>query len=240
MGQLTHMPVRLPVVRQEWSTITFLHWSCEPAEIARRLPAGLRPHLFDGRAWLSVTPFEMRGARPVGLPPVPGWSTFPEVNLRTYVQDAKGRDGLWFFTLDAPRRSLERTLHPLLGVPYRYRPARIVRADGVVRYWFGGTHDHHLEVTVGEAIKNPGELDVFLTARWTAFTQRLGRLLRFPVDHPPWPLYAATVTGSMVGAARDFGFEVSDDEPLVHHSPGVRVKFATPRLSQTARKWPPH
>ena len=34
-------PVRVPVMRHRWATITFLHWPYPAAEIQRRLPAGL-------------------------------------------------------------------------------------------------------------------------------------------------------------------------------------------------------
>jgi uncharacterized protein YqjF (DUF2071 family) len=46
-------PVRRPVMYQSWSCLAFLHWSYEPRVLARLLPGGLRPHAFDGRAWVG-------------------------------------------------------------------------------------------------------------------------------------------------------------------------------------------
>jgi hypothetical protein len=35
-----------------------------------------------------------------GFPAIPGLSTFPETNVRTYLVDTHGLDGLWFLSLD--------------------------------------------------------------------------------------------------------------------------------------------
>ena len=86
---------------QSWSCLAFLHWSYEPRVLARLLPGRLRPHTFDGRAWVGLTPFLLEGLR-TPVAPVPPWfARFPETNVRTYVVGPDGRDGLWFFSLDA-------------------------------------------------------------------------------------------------------------------------------------------
>ena len=55
--------VRWPVMYQTWSWIAFLHWSYDPRVLQRLLPGGLRPHTFDGRAWVGVTPFFLQDLR---------------------------------------------------------------------------------------------------------------------------------------------------------------------------------
>jgi uncharacterized protein YqjF (DUF2071 family) len=37
------------------------------------------------------------------IPAVPWLSRFPEINVRIYVLDARGRSGIWFFSLDTAR-----------------------------------------------------------------------------------------------------------------------------------------
>ena len=56
---------------QRWEHLLFLHWAWDPAEIQRRLPAGLTIDTFDDRAWIGVVPFFMNRIRPAYLPPVP-------------------------------------------------------------------------------------------------------------------------------------------------------------------------
>src|SRR5918912_739696 len=50
-----------------------------------------------------MTPFLMEGVRAPLVPAVPWLSRFPEINVRTYVRDGRGRRGIWFFSLDAAR-----------------------------------------------------------------------------------------------------------------------------------------
>ncbi len=76
-----------------------LHWAYDPAQIRPLVPAELEVDTWDGLAWVSITPFRMVNFRLPGLPPVPGFSTFPESNVRTYVRGPDGRDGLWFLSL---------------------------------------------------------------------------------------------------------------------------------------------
>lgn len=78
-----------------------MNWRIEAKDIAAHLPEGLEPECFDGSAWISIVPFEMARIRFGPLPPLPGLSHFPELNLRTYVRHRNGTSGIWFFSLEA-------------------------------------------------------------------------------------------------------------------------------------------
>jgi uncharacterized protein len=80
--------------------LLFAHWRVAAEQLRSHVPAALELDPFDGDAWLSVTPFEVRGSRARGVPPPPVLSRFPELNVRTYVTHAQ-RPGIWFFSLDA-------------------------------------------------------------------------------------------------------------------------------------------
>jgi hypothetical protein len=80
--------------------LLFMHWPVHPAVLRPYIPRILELETFDGTAWLGITPFRMQGARPRLVPPLPGVSVFPELNVRTYVT-AEGKPGVWFFSLDA-------------------------------------------------------------------------------------------------------------------------------------------
>lgn len=226
VGLLPDQTVRFPLTRQRWRQATFLHYPCDPDAIARHLPDGLVPDLYAGQAWFSITPLMMREVRPVGLPAAPGWSTFPEVNLRTYVRAPDGRDGIWFFRLDCPRQLMVRGMN-LVGLRYRYRPAEFSAEPGKVSYNF---HGDDLTVRIGARITEQSVRDIFLTGRWNAFTRRGNRLLRFPIAHQPWALHTATASGNLLTAFEDLGLPVLDHQPIVHYSPGVDVRIAAPRL----------
>lgn len=230
-GRLPEHRVLVPVSLQRWADLTFLHWRVDPALLTPRLPPGLQVQEIDGSAWLGVTPFVMRDVRVPGLPPLPGWSTFPEVNVRTYVRGPDGRDGLWFLRLVCPRRAVVGALR-LVGLPYVRGQARVRLRPGGAHYRFsdvgaGGPLD--AQVTVGPRLARPDPLTDALTGRWNAWTRVGGRLLRVPVEHEPWPLHDGSVL--MRSTPSDLaGVPTPPGQPVVHVSPGVRAGIGPPRL----------
>src|SRR5438270_6843479 len=104
LRQQDHRPFPLPsapwIMRQTWNDLLFAHWSL-PAEALRPLvPNELALDLYDGKAWVAVTPFHMTDVALRGIPAVPVLSAFPELNVRTYVT-YQGKPGVFSFSLDA-------------------------------------------------------------------------------------------------------------------------------------------
>ena len=91
-------------MRQVWHDLLFAHWQVNPDNLRPLVPAPLELDIYDGRAWVAVTPFHMSDVRMRALPPIPGMSAFPELNVRTYVKFG-GVPGVFFFSLDAASRS---------------------------------------------------------------------------------------------------------------------------------------
>ena len=77
-----------------------MHWEVSIEKLSPHIPKGLEIDLFDGKAYVGTIPFLMKNVRPRLLPAVPGVSTFPEFNIRTYVKK-NGKPGVLFLTLDA-------------------------------------------------------------------------------------------------------------------------------------------
>src|SRR3954471_24599119 len=88
LARAEHRPYPLPrgpwVMGQTWIDLLFAHWAVPEAALRPAVPAGVPIDIFDGSAWLGITPFEVVGAHPRGLPPLPWLSRFPELNVRTY------------------------------------------------------------------------------------------------------------------------------------------------------------
>ena len=70
--------------------------------VAPMIAAPFELDLFDGEAWLGVVPFYMTNVAFRGTPSLPWISSFPELNVRTYVHG--GSAGHLFLSLDAGRR----------------------------------------------------------------------------------------------------------------------------------------
>ena len=231
-GRQPEEPVRCPASLQRWRAMTFLHWAYDPGYLRTLLPPELEADTWLGEAWVSVTPFRMVDFRLPGLPAVPGFSTFPETNVRTYVRGPDGRDGLWFFSLEADSIPTVLAASAVYGVPYRWA-AMAVEEGEVVRYRSRRrkepTVGHDIRVRVGSPCPEPSDLDHWLTGRWRAWTRIAGRLATAPVRHQPWPLWDATVVQleeSLLSAA---GLPSPDRPPLVQYSPGVDVRLGPPR-----------
>ncbi|MEK8228683.1 DUF2071 domain-containing protein [Oerskovia sp. M15] len=187
----------MPVNSQRWSALTFLHWPVEADIVQDMLPAGLHVQRYRGAAWIGLTPFLMQDLRVPPLPSVPRWSTFPEINLRTYVRHDDGSDGLWFLRLWSTRRAMNVAMRQI-GLPYERTRAMIRRVGpGSLRYdAVPAPHATPLRlstvVRAGDPIAVPGGLEGWLTGRWNAYTVRARRVWRVPVTHEPWPLRRAT------------------------------------------------
>ena len=226
-------PVRRPLMYQSWSWLAFLHWSYPPAVVQRLLPAGLRVHDLEGRAWVGLTPFVLGDLRTPLFPAPPWCSRFPETNVRTYVVGPDGREGLWFFSLDAARLEPVLVARSTYALPYMWSQMTVERDGPLLRYrsrrrWPGPRPADSavtLEVGARLAPAELGRLDHHLTARWQLYTTLGPVLARAEVDHEPWPLHRAVVRelrGNLLGAA---GLPEPEGAPVVHWSPGVRTRI---------------
>jgi uncharacterized protein YqjF (DUF2071 family) len=221
---------------QRWHQILFLHWDVSADALRALVDPRLELDLHDGRAWVSLTPFTMRGARLRGLPAVPPLARFHELNLRTYVRGG-GVPGIWFFSLDAASAAAAALARITLRLPY-YR-ARMARSAS------GTSHEYRSERlapgprpasfaaiwTVGaSASAPPGPVDRFLSERYALYSSVVGRLVRVRVRHTPWPLRTARVARLAETVTRAAGIEVTTAPKLAHYSDGVDVEVLAPEL----------
>lgn len=223
-------PIVKPIMHQVWTSVAFLHWPVSPALIHPYLPDGLSVDTFNDTGWISITPFVVSELRTPGIPPIPGVSRFLECNVRTYVMDARGRRGVWFFALYASNPIDVLGARLGFSLPYRY---------ACMHYALGETTKAYV---VGDAIivakpsqpLVPSDLDLFLTARWRLFTQRKGRLMSLSISHQPWPLIQADVPVCDIAPLVPSTFPIPK-HPLAHAAPRVDVSFGPLHDVRTVR-----
>ncbi|HEX5241757.1 MAG TPA: DUF2071 domain-containing protein [Tepidisphaeraceae bacterium] len=209
-----------------WHELLFMHWPVAAGQVRSLLPKELELDLFDGSAWIGVVPFRMSGIRARGLPPIPGTSAFPELNVRTYVT-VGGKPGVWFFSLDATNRLAVRAARWGFFLPYFDAHMHVGRTGSRIEYSCTRTHRKASPAKfdaeygpAGEVFEpRSGTLDHFLTARYCLYAMRPDRgVHRCDISHMPWPLQRATahIHGNTMAAAA--GIELPRTEPLLHYA----------------------
>ncbi len=216
------------VMYQQWRSLLFLHWPIDAASIQQHLPDPLVADTFNGTAWLGLVPFVMQNVRPAYLPAVPGLSTFPETNIRTYVKYHGIEPGVWFFSLDAANHIAVLIARTLWKLPYYYAHLK-VDVDGSRARYEGQRADTEVDYQVeanwhGEMYHAiPGSLEHFLAERYLLYTERNGQIFQGRVNHSPYPLHDAQVVTCTQSLSAASGFPIAGAPVSALYSPGVDV-----------------
>jgi uncharacterized protein YqjF (DUF2071 family) len=217
------MVMRAPwIMHQSWTRQLFAHWPVEVEQLRALAPPALPLDLFEGRAYVGLTPFHL-ALRFRWLPPMPTASAFPEMNLRTYVT-VGGKPGVFFFSLDAASTLAVITARATFHLPYvkadmsiessgewiSYRSRRrSAPAELIARYRPTGP--------AYEAA--PGSLDHFLTERYALYVVTgSGTVLRGDVHHRPWQLHPAEAVIERDTVAAAHGITLPPLAPILHYS----------------------
>ena len=105
--------------------------------VASLIPDCLELDLFEGSAYVAVVPFRMTDIHPHFVPPLPGTSAFPELNLRTYVRPKRGpadRGGVYFWSLEATNALAVATARRFFHLPYMNAEMSCEERDGWIHY----------------------------------------------------------------------------------------------------------
>ena len=232
----TRRPAGWPAGYQDWRSLLFLHWPV-PIEVLRPLvPACLEIDLYADVAYVGLTPFAVKAARPLGAPKALGLR-FLETNVRTYVH-VDGRDpGVYFFSLDAASLIGVVGARLSLGLPYFLARMRARRRGATVEYAARRLANRRPRLAVryeiGEPLgpSRPGSLQHFLLERYLLHLERWGKLWTVQVHHAPYPVQRARVLDIHDQLITADGLpEPAGLPPLVHYSPGVDVEIFPPRV----------
>jgi uncharacterized protein YqjF (DUF2071 family) len=232
LKHVDHRPWPLPGQswkwRQSWLDLAFIHYRVEAEKIRALLPSGVQLQEFDGTAWVGLVPFRMAGVMCRGLPDVPKFSAFPELNLRTYVE-VGGKPGVWFFSLDADSWALVFGGRRFYNLPYfsagmehvfddGWYSISSVRRSGDVR--FAARYRPVSEVFYAEQ----GTFEHWASERYCLYSCSPKKgIARVEVHHAPWPLQRAEVIIEESGILSAAGFDPIEGDPVCHFSTGVHV-----------------
>jgi len=188
-----------------WTQALMIHFEVRAAALQRCVPFQL--DLWQGRAFVSLVAFTMRGMRPVVGGKWTAWllrpiATHDFLNVRTYVRH-NDEPGIHFIAEWLNSR-LAAKLGPLtFGLPYRHGQIAY-QHDGRGEILRGEVADGRTgkrlvyEATLPEAVAFlpclAGSLEEWLMERYLACNSAGGCRRSFRVWHPPWPQCPARVT----------------------------------------------
>jgi uncharacterized protein len=229
LHQTKHRPFPPPrepwLMHMRWNDLLFAHWAFDPEAVRAVLPGVFRSKLdvYEGAAWIGLVPFWMNRVRVRWTPALPVFSTFPEMNVRTYVT-LSGKAGIYFFSLDTTRLAAVIGARAIFSLNYLYARMHIRKNDE----WFSYS-SHRLgaptPATFHGRYRGTGpcyfaadtERDRFLFERYCLYSVRGGRVLRGDIHHAPWEIQQAQVEIAENSLAAN-GLPLRSDPMLLHYA----------------------
>lgn len=185
------------IMTQTWEHLLFIHWAVSPDALRSLIPDELEIDTYDGMAWIGILPFLLSGVRIRRMPTVPFTSTFPEINVRTYVK-TKQKSGIYFLSLDASNRLITAIAKRWYRLPYFLADMQLATNVQGIEFEsrrVGGNEQPVIFSGSYKPIKQPiqarkGSLEEWLTERYTLFCQcgSTKRIYFADVYHEPWVL----------------------------------------------------
>jgi len=214
-------------MRQIWHDLLFAHWPLPPERLRPLVPPELPLDTFHGQCWIGVVPFWMSGVRPRMIPPLPGLSRFPELNVRTYVTHG-GKPGVYFFSLDAANLPAVWAARKFFHLPYFYAAMKSVAQDGTIFYFSKRRHSEtefraSYRRLAAVQFADKGSLADWLTARYCLYTTHQDQLYRCEIHHLPWPLQAAHAEFERNTMTEAANIALPGVPPLLHFSKCLEV-----------------
>lgn len=183
---------------QHWEHLIFLHWAVDPQLLSGTVPnhPDIQMDTYNGMAWLSLVGFSVSNCRLRYIPPIPGLSSFAELNLRTYIQ-YKGSPGVVFLNIDT-NNGLAAFTFRLAGLPYHKQICKSsanrfyhINCDPAQKSlvharWHPSLNSLQDTATAG-----------WLTERYYSCQQRGANVHCYPICHSPWHLQTVDVSGDI-------------------------------------------
>ncbi len=216
------------ILRQSWKDLLFIHWPVSATSLRNHVPKGLQIDTYKGQAWVGIVLFKMERIHIKGVP-IPLFSQFPEINVRTYVT-GNGKSGVFFLTLDAHHWVTFTLAKKWFHLPYKYSTIFFEKNEDVIS--FESIRKHNGEIpAVFKATYYPiseifnaktDTLEHWLTERYCFFsTDTKSNIFCGEIQHYPWELQRAKVEIHKNTLLSSLNICKSEIKPILHFSSGV-------------------
>jgi uncharacterized protein YqjF (DUF2071 family) len=184
-----------PFLTARWLNLINISYAVSPELLIPYLPAGVEPDVVDGKAFVSLVPFQFEDVS-LGGWPIPFHGSFPEMNLRCYVH-AGVCSGVVFIREFVPRVMVTIIANTFYNEHYETAGLRvnIVTDEKEISVGYEmekGGLKHRVCARAFNKVYLPSEggLEYFFENRFCGFSENCkGVTSRFRVEHPPWKLY---------------------------------------------------
>lgn len=240
LNKTDHRPWKLPSGpwkwRQSWCDLLFAHWPIPSADLRPFVPKPLNIQEFDGTSWIGIVPFRMDGVMRRPFPDMPWISSFPELNVRLYVE-YQDKPGVWFLSLDATNPLAVWAAKRYFYLPYYRATIRLEKRGSLFKYHSTRKEANDVNFkAVYEPNSNPfqaeaGSLEHWLTERYCLYAQNSeGDLYRSEVHHLPWTLQKAEAEIRTNNMLSPFDIQLPDSPHLFHFSSRLDVVIWPPEI----------
>ena len=214
-------------MQQTWNDLLFAHWTVPRERLRALVPSELPLDSYDGQCWVAVAPFHMSGIRGRFMPPIPGTSALPELNVRTYVTYG-GKPGVYFFSLDAASRLAVWGARTFYKLPYFFAKMHVRDHEGWTEYTSSRASSPaefrgHYRPCGPVQLRAPGSLEHWLSERYCLYTVSGRNVYRSEIHHPQWPLQDAEADFQSNTMAAAAGVTLPSAIPLLHFSKRLNV-----------------
>ncbi|KAB2334776.1 DUF2071 domain-containing protein [Cytobacillus depressus] len=233
MKDFGHRPWQLPskhwIMRQTWSNLFFTHWPIAPEILRPYIPQSLQIDTFNRYAWVGIILFVMEGIYPRGLNYKSILPSFPEINVRTYVQ-CDDKPGIYFLSIDVGDWASYTIAKRWFRLPYFSSHVSFQKEDQTFQFGSKRKGNSNSPITFnGKYIPLPkifypkkGTLDHWLTERYCLYSKdQRGNLYCGEIHHRPWPLQYAESEIHMNTLLSPFNIDLNEVKPISHYSKGV-------------------
>jgi uncharacterized protein YqjF (DUF2071 family) len=217
-------PNEIPIMHQRWQNLLFLHWAYDQDKIQNTLPPGLKVDTFQGKAYITMSPFSMKDLSVAFLPPIPGIDSYIEVNVRTYVYDKNDTPGIWFYSLDLNSFYFSKLARKTFSLPYFYSDLnaksylnrmniegkRIDQPETKINFSYNLAYENNYEAEVES-------LEFFLIERYVLFSFESNQLNFGKVNHQPYKISNAEVFEYNSNLLKVNSFEIEGKQPNAMH-----------------------
>lgn len=226
------------MILQEWHHTLFAHWPVPASSIREHVPPELEIDTFKGWAWIGIVPFQVKNMRGRYTPSLPFFSSYMEVNVRTYVKFGE-RSGVYFFSLDANHLLAVTGAKLVFGLAYKqakihFRINKNIEIESIRMP--SSDKSAKLEVNYKPETEvffsEPGTLEHWLTERYCLWTRRGSKLFRGDIHHTKCELQRAQAEISQDMLIPFIDQRFLQAAPLLHYNKYKKAFFWTPQIEE--------